>query len=516
MKKVFSSKKVLHDNLLSGIDKLADIVGSTMGPKGRTVLIQQYGKTPFLTKDGVTVAASIDLEEPFENAAAQFLKQAAQETASVAGDGTSTSVILTREMVRRGLEKISQGQSPVKVKRQMDKALDLLLEKLDSISYPVKTISELKNIATISANNDSYIGDLIGEAIESVGKDGAISLKEGRQFKTKLEIVDGFRVRCGLVAGALATDERTGTLRYNNPLFLVTDEKISSLQVLMPALELASREKRPLFIVADDVSDEALAALITNAVRGTLQVAAVKPTEVFGGEKFSLFEDIALATGATFFSQLNGNVLANIKLPDFGTCQFVESSKMQTVVQGGKPDAKLLSNKINSLKKLIEETDDLDECEKIQERIARLASGIAIIHIGGSTEVEITETKHRIEDALEAVKSAQEEGVVIGGGNALLQVSKDLQRRNPGEEIVFDSCVAPFRTMCENADIDVTVNRKLPDEQHGLNIKTNEVENFFEKGILDPVKVTKTALKNAVSVAGSIITTNHAVIEVKE
>jgi chaperonin GroEL len=526
MKKVYDSHMRLSEKVVSGVNKLTDNVASTMGPKGRNVILQQAGRRPIVTKDGVTVARFVDLEDPVENAAAQIIKQAAEETNTLAGDGTTTSTVLARAILVESQKYLASGVSPVELKRGMEKACKLVVEKLKEDATEVKSLDDLRHVATISANNDPKIGNLIAEAIDLVGKDGAISVKEGRQSETTLETVEGFRIKGGLAAGVFATDERSGALKYDNPLILVTDEKLDAIAPLMPTLELAARDSRPLLIVAEEVTGEALAALVTNAVRGTLKVAAVK-APAYGNERRNILKDLATSVGAVFVSAEVGKTVEEIQLADLGSAEFVEANKLTTTIMGGECDPDLLDQQIERLKAELEITEDLDECEKIQERITRLASGIAVIHVGGSTEVEMLEAKHRIEDALEAVKSAQDEGIVPGGGIALLQSLREREslkekvddwnhpEQKVGFDIVMNSLSAPLRQMAVNAGIsgDIAVDRVLKSNL-GLNLYDESEVDMMEAGIIDPVKVTRTALQNAVSVAGTLITTNHAIIEV--
>lgn len=516
--KQYCSEQELNQRFLAGVEKLTKNVAATMGPRGRNVILQQKGKRPIITKDGVTVARFVDLDDPVENAAAQIIKQAAEETNTNAGDGTTTSTVLAHALLKESQKLLASGVSPIELKRGMDKAARAIIEQLKEDATPIQSLEDLRHVATISANNDKVIGELIAEAIDLVGKDGAITVKEGRQFETTLETVEGFKVRSGLAAGIFATDERTGALRYDDPLILITDEKIDFIEPLMPALELAARSKRPLLLVAEEVTGEALAALVTNAVRGTMKVAAIKAPS-YGNERQAVLEDMAIAVGATYMSAMQGKNLSEIQLADLGEAEFAEANKVSTTIMGGKCDPEELDKRIEALKNELELTEDLHECEKIQERITRLASGIAVIHVGGSTEVEMLETKHRIEDALEAVKSAQDEGIVPGGGVAIINASQiNVQTDNAdqklGSEIVRRACEAPLRQMAINAGEapDLIINGFGPGN-FGFDLTTGEEVDLIEAGIIDPVKVTRVALQNAVSVAGTLITTNHAIIE---
>jgi len=522
--KEFLDNELLTAKTLAGVNKLADNVAATMGPRGRNVILQQEGKRPIVTKDGVTVSRFVDLEDPFEDAGAQIIKQAAEETNNTVGDGTTTSTVLARALLVAAQPHLAAGAPPIELKRGMDKALAALVEALKEKAVPVRTLQDLRHVATISANNDNVVGSVIAEAIDTVGKDGSITVKEGKSLQTELSFLEGFTIRSGLAAKILATNERTGSVKYSEPLILITDEKITKVDSMMPALELAAREKRPLVIIADEVAEAALASIITNSVKGTLKVIAIKPP-AFGSERQSILEDLACAVGATFMTKVTGNDLKGVKLGDFGTCETLEANLFTTTIIGGEFDDEELSQRIESLQNEIAHTDDLHTCEKLQERITRLASGVAVIHVGGSTEVEMIETKHRIEDALSAVRSAQEEGIVAGGGTALLRASSVLKKlkvdndvQSLGVSIVSKACEAPLRQMivnaCGNAELAIVDVLKSRDGK-GYNVATGKLVDMIQAGIIDPVKVTRVALQNAVSVAGTLITTSHAVLEVK-
>jgi len=520
--KYFLDKSELTSKIVSGINKLADNVAATMGPCGRNVILQQHGKNPIITKDGVTVSRFVELDDCFENACVAAVKQAAEETNTHAGDGTTTSIVLARALFTAAQPYLAAGAAPVELKRGMDEALAALVSALRQSAKPISKLEELRQIATISANNDELIGGVIAEAIDVVGKDGAILVKEGRQVKTELSFLEGFTFRSGLAASIFADNERTGSLKYEKPLLLVTDEKLTLVATLMPALEIAAREKRPLVIIAEDIAEQALASLIVNSTKGILKVVAIK-APAFGSERQACLEDLACAVGATFMTRTTDNDIGQIKLSDFGTCETIESNKFMTTIIGGAFEPEELSVRIDSLKSDIRQTDDLHKCEKLQERITRLASGVALIHVGGNTEIEMIETKHRIEDALAAVLSAQEEGIVAGGGVALLNARKALVGlqtspiRQHGVAIVQKACEAPLRQMVANADgkpdliVEKIVNSRSAEK--GFNIVTGKFVDMLEDGIIDPVKVTRIALQNAISVIGTLITTSHAIVE---
>ena len=521
MSRAYDDNQTLQQKIIKGANVLADNVASTLGPKGRNVLLKEKDKAPFITKDGVTVAYFVALEDPFENAGAQILRQAAIETNNEAGDGTTTSTVLARAILRESQRFIASGVSPIELQRGIDLAVREVVANLEKMAKPVKSIADIEHVAAISANNDSSIGKLIATAVDKVGQDGSITIEESRSLETSLDITEGFKIDAGFCASAFVTDERRGAMYYEEPLFLVTDYKISNVEQILPVLELVARESRPLVIVAEEIEGQALAAMIMNAMRGTLKVAGIKAPR-YGEERRNVLSDLALSTGATFITRESGVKLPEVTLSDLGTSKFVESNKYITTVVGGHADYDEVDNKIESLKQLIKDTDSIEECTRIQERVVRLASGVAVIRVGGATEVEMTEKKHRIEDALEAVRSAQQEGIVTGGGAALLRaaqkiaITTDNEQQAYGAAVVREACSEPFRQMAKNANesSDVIINRILEcDVNYGWNFRTGELVNLFRSGIIDPVKVTRTALQNAASCAGTLITTNYGIIQ---
>ena len=522
MAKLFSSHEGLSEKVLNGVNKLADNVATTLGPKGRNVLLKSKDRTPIITKDGVTVAKFVDLEDPVENAAAYVIKQASVETNFTAGDGTTTSTVLAREIIVNSQRYLAAGCSPVELKRGMDKAASAIKERLTELSRPIMSEEEVSHVASISANNDREIGKLIATAVDQAGKDGSITVEEAKSVDTSLEMLEGFRIDSGYLASAFITDERRNAVRYENALVLVTDESINTVEQILPILEPVARSGSPFIIVADNIQDQALAALIMNAMRGTMKVAAIK-APAYGEERRETLKDLAVSIGATFISKENGMRASEAKLSDLGTVRTIEALKNEATFVGGQGDWDEIEKKIDTLKVEIEQTDNLQECEKLQNRITRLASGVAIIRVGGTTEIEMTERKHRIEDAIEAVRSAQMEGVVPGGGVALvhacrsLNVITDNKDQEIGAEIVFKSVEAPLRQMAKNAGLspDIVVSNVLSEKRFdwGYNFMTGDMESLYEAGIVDPVKVTRTALENAVSVSSILITTNHAIVE---
>lgn len=518
-----SARAPLNAKVLRGADILADSVAATLGPKGRNVILQEKDKEPFITKDGVTVAAFIHLDDEFENAAAQILKQAASQTNVIAGDGTTTATVLARSILEGAQKYIIAGASPVEIKRGIDVAVNKIVNSLKDMALHVKTLEDIENIASISANNDSVVGKLVATAVDKAGKDGAITIEESRTSETTLDIIEGFRVESGYASSAFVNDDRRAAVKFDSPLILVTDIKIETVDQILPALEIVARDGRPLLIVAEDIDGQALAALIMNTVRGSLKIAAVKAPH-YGARRRNSLVDLALTTGAEFVSRDSSVRLKEIKLQHFGQCRSVDVTKINTTIIGGKGDFDGVDKQIELLKAELKDTEDLRDCDIIQERITKLASGVAVINVGGATEVEMIERKHRIEDALEAVKSAQEEGIVAGGGVALIRSSTvlaDIEVENEdqgfGVEIVKKAIKEPFRQMAANSGLssDLTLSMvEAESSDRGYDFRNDKLVNMLEEGIIDPVKVTRTALQNAASAAGTLITTSHAIIQV--
>ena len=522
MTKHYDNGASLGDKILRGVNQLADNVASTLGPRGRNVILQEPGGSPVITKDGVTVAQFVNFEDPFENAAAAVIKQAAAQTNSMAGDGTTTATVLAREVLREAQRYITSGASPVELKRGMDAAVDAIVATLREMAVEISDVEEISNIASISANNDKTIGELIATAVDKAGKNGAITIEEARSLETSLDLVEGFRFDAGYAATAFINDERRGVVKYQEePLLLVTDYKIDAVEQILPILEVVAREGRPFVIVSEDIEGQALAALIMNAMRGTMKIAAVKAPR-YGEERRGILKDLATSVGASFVSRESGMKLKDVKLEHLGIAKSIEITKNETTIMGGKGSTSEVEERIGDLKTMLDNTDALHECERIQERITRLASGIAIIRVGASTEVEMIEKKHRIEDALEAVRSAQEEGIVPGGGVPLIrameitQFEVDNEDQALGVEIVRKAVFAPLRQMAENAgespDIIQTIVAGL-EGSGGYDFRNRTTCDLLEVGVVDPAKVTRCALQNAVSAAGTLITTNHAIIQ---
>ncbi len=521
--KHYGKDQELQQKLLKGVEILADNVCSTLGPKGRNVILKGKEGNPIITKDGVTIANFIDLDDPFENLAAQIVKQAAAKTNQVAGDGTTTSTVLTRAVYKKALKYVNSGAAPVDLKRGMDKAREDIVEIIKQNATKVSSMENLKHVATISANGDKVIGDLLATAIEQAGVDGGIKIEDAKSSQTTLEMVEGFIFDSGFVSPRFVNDERRNAVNYDNPIFFITDHKLEHVEPVLPILELAARESRPLVIIADEVEGQFLASLIMNSVRGSMKVAAVKAPR-YGEERREIMRDIALATGGTFFTKESGRDFSDFKLKEFGSASSVDVTKFGTTIIGGKADYEALEERIEILKERIKEEDDLQECKKLQERINRLVSAVAIIKVVVLTEVEMIEKKHRIEDALGAVTAAQKHGFHAGGGVGLLRASKDAEGDSEASEdiqlgykIVVDACSEPFRQICRNCGLseDVLIQTVLEQDERdtGYNFANGELCNLIEEGVIDPVLVTCVALENSVSVAGTLITTNYAVVD---
>ena len=523
MTKKYDSGASLNQRILEGVNILADNVAATLGPKGRNVILQEKGKRPIITKDGVTVAQFVALEDPVQNVGAEIIKQASAETNNSAGDGTTTATVLARAILIQAQAHLTAGASPVELKRGMDKASEAIADKLCELSKPISSVEDIEHIATISANGDVGIGKLIAKAVDLIGKDGAISIEEARSLETSLDVVEGFQFDSGYISPSFITDERRGVANYENAFILITDGAVTNVEELLPVLEVVARESRPLVIVAENIEGQALAALIMNSMRGTLKVVAIKAPR-YGEERRNILGDLALSTGATMITRSANLKLKEVKIEHLGQCRTIEIGKNRSTIVGGHGDYDRVEERIEQLKAELATTDSMYECERIQERITRLASGVAIIHVGAATEIEMIEKKHRIEDALEAVRSAQQEGVVPGGGVALLRVVNGLEvvtaneQQAQGVEIIKRAVSEPLRQMARNAGASADIIQSMVEglsDFEGYNFSNGEVVNMIEAGIIDPVKVTRCALQNAVSVAGTLITTNHAIIQVE-
>lgn len=527
MKRIEKDTELLR-KISSGSSKLAAAVGSTLGPRGRTVALSPSGGPVILTKDGVTVAKFFELEDPFENLGVHILKQASIETCSIAGDGTTTSTILANSIVQSCSKFLASGISAMALKRGVDMAVEEIVSELDNMARPICSFEEIEAIATISANGDKTVGALVAEAVDSVGKDGSISIEESKSRDTVLDLVEGFRIAGGYYSSSFVTDKRLNLVKYSNPLVLVTDHRIDSVEQILPILQFVAREGRPLIIVAEELENQALAACIMNSIKGTMKVAAIKPPG-YGEERKETLRDLAVALGARFVSVELGDKLEEAKLIDLGEAKKVEVGPHSSTFIGGLGRLDEVSEHIESLRGLLAAAPDLVLAERVQERISRMASAVAIIRVGGMTDVEVTERKHRIEDALEAVRSSLEEGIVIGGGMALVYASEALQKLSRtlmgtdeeyGVRIIREALLAPFETLSSSADLSAEVllsklalSGKNKNINKGYDFHNLYYADLVAKGVVDPVKVTKRALLNAASAASLVITTSYAIIE---
>ncbi|OZI79957.1 chaperonin GroEL [Bordetella genomosp. 2] len=525
-----SAKDVkFHDNarsrVVKGVNILADAVKVTLGPKGRNVLLERSFGAPVITKDGVSVAKEIELQDKFENMGAQIVKQVASKTADVAGDGTTTATVLAQSIVQEGMKYVASGMNPMDLKRGIDQAVAAVVESLRKMSKPISTSKETAQVAALSANADEAIGKIIADAMEKVGREGVITVEDGKSLDNELDIVEGMQFDRGYLSPYFMTDPEKQVAQLEDPLILLHDKKISSVRELLPVLESSAKAGKPLLIVAEDVEGEALATLVVNAMRGVLKVAAVKAPG-FGDRRKAMLEDIAILTGATVISEETGKQLEKATLQDLGSAKRVEVRKEDTIIIDGAGKQDAIEARVKSIRKQIEDaTSDYDR-EKLQERVAKLAGGVAVIKVGAATEVEMKEKKDRVEDALHATRAAVEEGIVPGGGVALLRARAAIEQlkganadQDAGIRIVLRALEAPLRAIVANAgDEPSVVVAKVADGKgnYGYNAATGEYGDLVDIGVVDPTKVTRTALQNAASIAGLILTTDATVAQVPE
>ncbi len=512
-----------RQQMLKGVNTLADAVKATLGPKGRHVLLDKSFGAPRVTKDGVSVAKEITLKNKFENMGAQMVREVASKTADVAGDGTTTATVLSQAIFREGVKAVAAGMNPMDLKRGIDMAVETIVEDLGKRKRAVAGKAEIAQVATISANGDTRIGEIIAEAMEVVGKEGVITVEEAKGLETTLDTVKGMQFDRGYLSPYFSTNMEKMVAELENPFILVTDRKISNMQQILPLLEGAVQAGRSLLIVAEDIEGEALATLVVNKLRGGLKVAAVKAPG-FGDRRKAMLEDIATLTGATFASEELGISLESLTLDSLGTAKSVTITKDATTVVDGAGDKKAVESRVEQIRAQIEATSSDYDREKLQERLAKLAGGVAVINIGGATEIEVKEKKDRIDDALAATRAAVEEGVVPGGGVALLRALPTLDGLNAlnndqktGIDIVRRAIQAPLRTIATNAGVDgsIIIGKvlEMKKETEGYNAATNEFVDMFDAGIIDPTKVVRTALQDAASVAGLMITTEVMVTD---
>jgi chaperonin GroEL len=524
--------KELHFNtdaraaLKRGVDQLAEAVKVTLGPKGRNVVIDKKFGAPTVTKDGVTVAKEIELSDPLENMGAQMVKEVATKTSDLAGDGTTTATVLAQAIFREGLKNVTAGVNPMALKRGIDAAVSAVVEDLKKMSVPTKGKKEIAQVGSISANNDKEIGDLIAEAMEKVGKDGVITVEEAKGLETTLETVEGMQFDRGYLSPYFVTDPEKMEAVLEDALILVHDKKVSSMKDLLPILEKVAQMGKPLLIIAEDIEGEALATLVVNKLRGTLRVAAVKAPG-FGDRRKAMLEDIAVVTGGQVISEEVGFKLENAVVTDLGRAKRIVVDKETTTIIDGQGDEEKIKGRIKELKAAIDKTTSDYDREKLQERLAKLAGGVAVINVGAPTESEMKEKKARVEDALHATRAAVEEGIVPGGGVALVRAQKALKTlklteadEQIGVDIVRRSLEEPMRIIVQNAggegSIVVEKIRQSKEVNYGYNALTDEYEDLVLAGVIDPTKVTRTALQNAASIASLLLTTEAIIVEKKE
>jgi chaperonin GroEL len=521
MAKEISFNRDAREKLKTGVDALANAVKVTLGPKGRNVVLQKSFGAPQVTKDGVTVAKEIELEDPVENMGAQMVKEVASKTSDAAGDGTTTATVLAQAMITAGLKNVAAGANPMDLKRGIDKAVKAVVEDLKKQSENIgDDFRKIEQVAAISANNDEEIGKLIADAMKKVSKDGVITVEEAKGTETYVEEVLGMQFDRGYLSPYFVTNAEDMITEYENPYILIHDKKISNLQEILPVLEKAAQSGRPLLIISEDVESQALGVLVVNRLRGGLKVVAVKAPG-FGDRRKAMLEDIAILTGGTVISEEKGYKLENATLRDLGTCEKITVDKDNTTIVNGKGDTKEIQARINQIKQQIEVTTSDYDKEKLQERLAKLSGGVAVLNVGAPTEVEMKEKKDRVDDALHATRAAIEEGIVAGGGVALVRAIaalKDLKGSNEDENIgvniVRKSLESPVRVIAENAGEEGSVvfqNVLNGKGAYGYNARTNEYEDLKKAGVIDPTKVTRVALENAASIAGMVLMTECVV-----
>jgi len=514
--------------MLQGVDMLADAVQVTLGPKGRNAILDQSFGPPKITKDGVTVAKHIEFKDRFQNMGAQLVRQVASKTNDIAGDGTTTATVLTRAIFSEGCKAVAAGMNPMDLKRGAQLAVDECVKILEKISRPITSKEEVSQVGTISANGDKEIGDLLSEAMERVGKEGVITVQDGKTMSNELDVVEGMRFDRGYISPYFITDNKAQVVEFEKPLILLVDKKISSLQSIIPLLESVVRTQRPLLIIAEDVESEALATLVVNKLRGGIKVCAVKAPG-FGDNRKATMQDIAVITGGTVISEELGHKLENVTEEHLGTCAKVKVSKDDTIILDGAGSKEVIDERCSLIRESIEQTTSDYEKEKLQERLAKIAGGVAVIKVGGGSDVEVGEKRDRIVDALNATRAAVEQGIVPGGGTALLWASRQLgpikekcanMDQKIGVEIIERACRAPVKAISNNAGFEgsVIVGELLKNTSHenGFNAQTGEYVNMIQKGIMDPTKVVKTALVDAFSVSGLLMTTEAMIADSEE
>ncbi|MBQ9587462.1 MAG: chaperonin GroEL [Bacteroidales bacterium] len=515
-----------REQLRKGVDELANAVKVTLGPKGRNVVIDKKFGAPQVTKDGVTVAKEIELEDGIQNMGAQMVKEVASKTNDQAGDGTTTATVLAQAIVNTGLKNVTAGANPMDLKRGIDKAVAEIVKSIKEQSQEVGgDINKIRQVATISANNDTHIGDIIAEAMEKVTKDGVITIEDAKGIDTTVKVVEGMQFDRGYISPYFVTDTEKMECNYDNPFILIYDKKISTMKDLLPVLEKVVNTGRPLLIIAEDVESEALATLVVNRLRGSLKIAAVKAPG-FGDRRKEMLEDIAILTGGTVISEEKGYKLEDADLSMLGQSEKISIDKDNTTIVSGKGDSEMIKARVGQIKAQIEKTTSDYDREKLQERLAKLAGGVAVIYVGAASEVEMKEKKDRFDDALHATRAAVEEGIIPGGGTAFIRAAQKLDAVKPenedeklGIEIIRRAVEEPLRMIVENAGLEgsVVVNEvKNGKGDYGYNARTEKYENLFQSGVIDPAKVTRVALENAASIAGMLLTTECVLCDIKE
>jgi len=513
-----------RQSLLRGVEKLAKAVKSTLGPAGRNVILDKKFGSPTITKDGVTVAKEIELENPYENMGAQLVREVAAKTSDIAGDGTTTATVLAEAIYREGLKNVTAGAIPTSLQRGINKAVEAIVEELGKISKKVSDSSEIAQVATVSANWDTKIGEIIADAMEKVGKDGTITVEEAKSIETSLDVVEGMQFDKGYLSPYFVTNAEAMEASLENAYILIHEKKISSLKDLLPLLEKVAKSSRPLLIIAEDVEGEALATLVVNKLRGTLQICAVKAPG-FGDRRKAMLEDIAVLTGGRCITEDLGIKLENITLDDLGKAKRIVVEKEATTIVEGEGKSKDIQGRVAQIRRQIEETTSDYDREKLQERLAKLAGGVAVINVGAATETEMKEKKARVEDALHATRAAVEEGIVPGGGAALIRAQKALANLKLegdeaiGVQIVNRAIEQPLRTLADNAGQEgalIVQEVKKGKGNEGYNVATGKFEDLVKAGVVDPTKVTRSALQNAASISGLLLTTEALVTEIPE
>ncbi len=512
-------------SLSEGLRKVADAVGSTLGPNGNNVVLEKKWGSPTITNDGVTIAKEIELEDPFENMGAQLLKEVASKTNDIAGDGTTTATILGHAIFKEGLKNVVAGANPIQLKKGIEKATKVVTEGIKAQSQAVESKESIAQVAAISANNDNEIGNLIADAMDKVGKDGVITVEESKGIETELDVVEGMQFDKGYISPYMVTDKDRMEASFEDPFILITDKKISSIKDLLPVLEKVVQAGKALVIIAEDIEGEALATLVVNKLRGTVNCLAIKAPG-FGDRRKAMLEDIAILTGGEVITEEKGLALEATELTQLGSAQKIKSDKDNTTIVQGKGDQANISNRIEEIKREIDRTDSSYDKEKAQERLAKLAGGVAVVKVGAATETELKEKKHRVEDALSSTRAAVDEGIVAGGGSTLLSLAPTLEKEitkesgdiQVGMNIVLKALERPLRQIASNSDEEpsVIVDKVKNANGKGYNARTGEITDLIKDGVVDPSKVTRSALQNAASVVSLLLTTDVLIADKEE